>query len=85
MNDLEATLPTEVEARESAVNDALFDRASRFLSTHTVELSMPEEVSRSLDEGKLILISIINPKKKKLFKNEFKFYKFIFFFFYSSW
>lgn len=60
LNDIEATLPTEVEAREAAVDEALFDRAGKFLSTHTVELSLPEEVSRSFDEGK----SPTSPKKK---------------------
>ncbi|KAL7296206.1 uncharacterized protein LOC106649237 [Trichogramma pretiosum] len=61
LNDIEASLPTELEARESAVNDVLYDRAARFLSTHTVELSMPEELSRSLGEAR--------GKKKKIVKS----------------
>ncbi|XP_058793751.1 uncharacterized protein LOC131665711 [Phymastichus coffea] len=61
LNDIEATLPTEPEARESAINEALVDRVARFLSTHTVELSMPEEVSRSLGEAR--------GKKKKIVKS----------------
>ncbi|XP_014212823.1 uncharacterized protein LOC106642526 [Copidosoma floridanum] len=60
LNDIEASLPTEVEARETAVDEVLLDRAARFLSTHTIELSMPEEVSRSFDEAR--------GKKKKLGK-----------------
>lgn len=51
LNDIEASLPTEIEARETAVDEALMERAGKFLATHTVEFSMPEEVSRSLDEG----------------------------------
>lgn len=51
MNDIEATLPVEADKREAAVDQVLYDRAARFLSTHTVELSMPEEISRSFDEG----------------------------------
>lgn len=50
LNDIEASLPAEPEAREAAVNDALIDRAARFLTTHTVELSVPEEFS-SVSEG----------------------------------
>ncbi|XP_015114412.1 uncharacterized protein LOC107039359 [Diachasma alloeum] len=60
LNDVEASLPTEVAAREAAVDEALFDRAGKFLSTHTVELSLPEEVSRSFDEAR--------GKKKKIIK-----------------
>ncbi|KAH0557704.1 hypothetical protein KQX54_010501 [Cotesia glomerata] len=60
LNDIEASLPTEMEAREAAVDEALVDRAGKFLSTHTVELSLPEEVSRSFDEAR--------GKKKKLAK-----------------
>lgn len=54
LNDIEASLPTEMEAREAAVDEALVDRAGKFLSTHTVELSLPEEVSRSFDEGTFV-------------------------------
>lgn len=50
-NDIESSLPTEVEAKEAAIDQAIVDRTARFLSTHTVELSLPEEFSRSLDEG----------------------------------
>ncbi|XP_034949862.1 uncharacterized protein [Chelonus insularis] len=60
LNDIEATLPAESEAREAAVDEALVDRAGKFLSTHTVEISLPEEVSRSLDEAR--------GKKKKVMK-----------------
>ncbi|XP_076174704.1 DUF1676 domain-containing protein Osi9 [Ptiloglossa arizonensis] len=61
LNDIESTLPSEVEAKEAAINDALFDRTAKFLSTHTVELSLPEEVSRSFDEAR--------GKKKKIVKS----------------
>ena len=51
LNDIEASLPTEVEAREAAVDQALLDRTAKFLSTHTVELNLGDESARSLDEG----------------------------------
>lgn len=53
LNDIESTLPAETEAKEAAIDQALVDRAAKFLSTHTVELSLPEDVSRSFDEGKI--------------------------------
>lgn len=53
LNDIESSLPAETEAKEAAVDEALVDRAAKFLSTHTVELSLPEDVSRSFDEGKI--------------------------------
>jgi len=52
LNDIESTLPAESEAKEAVIDQAIVDRAAKFLSTHTVELSLPEEVSRSFDEGK---------------------------------
>ncbi|XP_076240681.1 DUF1676 domain-containing protein Osi9 [Calliopsis andreniformis] len=61
LNDIESSLPAEIEAKEAAINDALYDRAAKFLSTHTVELSLPEEVSRSFDEAR--------GKKKKIVKS----------------
>ncbi|XP_035723471.1 uncharacterized protein LOC118442227 [Vespa mandarinia] len=60
-NDIESSLPSEVEAKEAAIDQAIVDRAARFLSTHTVELSLPEEFSRSLDEAR--------GKKKKIVKS----------------
>lgn len=56
LNDIESTLPAETEAKEAAIDQAIFDRTAKFLSTHTVELSLPEEVSRSFDEGKILSI-----------------------------
>lgn len=53
LNDIESTLPAETEAKEAAIDQAIVDRAAKFLSTHTVELSLPEDVSRSFDEGKI--------------------------------
>lgn len=51
LNEIESSLPTEIEAREAAVDKALFDRTAKFLSTHTVELNLGDESSRSLEEG----------------------------------
>lgn len=52
LNEIESSLPTEVEAREAAVDQALLDRTAKFLSTHTVELNLSNESSsRSLEEG----------------------------------
>jgi len=53
LNDIESTLPAETEAKEAAIDQAIVDRTAKFLSTHTVELSLPEDVSRSFDEGKI--------------------------------
>jgi len=68
LNDIESTLPAESEAKEAVIDQAIVDRAARFLSTHTVELSLPEEVSRSFDEGKLqisiLFDSIIATKER---------------------
>ncbi|XP_014475663.1 PREDICTED: uncharacterized protein LOC106744985 [Dinoponera quadriceps] len=61
LNDIESTLPAETEAKEAAIDQALVDRAAKFLSTHTVELSLPEDVSRSFDEAR--------GKKKKIVKS----------------
>ncbi|XP_051169745.1 uncharacterized protein LOC127287065 [Leptopilina boulardi] len=61
LNEIESSLPTEIEAREAAVDKALFDRTAKFLSTHTVELNLGDESSRSLEEGR--------GKKKKIVKS----------------
>ncbi|KYQ59795.1 hypothetical protein ALC60_01180 [Trachymyrmex zeteki] len=62
LNDIESmTLPVETEAKEAAIDQAIVDRAAKFLSTHTVELSLPEDVSRSFDEAR--------GKKKKIVKS----------------
>lgn len=62
LNEIESSLPTEVEAREAAVDQALLDRTAKFLSTHTVELNLSNESSsRSLEEGR--------GKKKKIVKS----------------
>lgn len=52
MNDIESSLPAEAGAKEAVIDQAILDRTAKFLSTHTVELSLPEDVSRSFDEGK---------------------------------
>ncbi|KAG7190704.1 hypothetical protein KM043_006781 [Ampulex compressa] len=57
----ESTLPAEPEAKEAVVDQALVDTTTKFLSTHTVELSVPEEISRSFDEAR--------GKKKKIVKS----------------
>lgn len=59
LNDIESTLPSEVAAKESAVDEAILERAGKFLSTHTVELSYPEESARSMEEGKFYFYSCI--------------------------
>nr|XP_046492957.1 uncharacterized protein LOC124224798 [Neodiprion pinetum] len=61
LNDIEASLPQEAEAKEAAIDEALLERAGKFLASHTVELSVPEEVSRSFDEAR--------GKKKKIVKS----------------
>ncbi|XP_018372115.1 PREDICTED: uncharacterized protein LOC108766997 [Trachymyrmex cornetzi] len=61
LNDIESTLPVETEAKEAVIDQAIVDRAAKFLSTHTVELSLPEDVSRSFDEAR--------GKKKKIVKS----------------
>lgn len=53
LNDIEASLPQEAEAKEAAVDEAILERAGKFLAAHTIELSVPEDVSRSFDECKL--------------------------------
>lgn len=65
LNDIESTLPTETEAKEAAIDQALIDRAAKFLSTHTVELSLPEDVSRSFDEGEIQFFRSFGKKKKE--------------------
>ncbi|XP_015173235.1 PREDICTED: uncharacterized protein LOC107064738 [Polistes dominula] len=60
-NDIESSLPSETEAKEAAIDQAIVERASKFLSTHTIELSLPEEFSRSFDEAR--------GKKKKIVKS----------------
>lgn len=67
LNDIESSLPAEIEAKEAAINDALYDRAAKFLSTHTVELTLPEEVSRSFDEGNLSKIDLTIVSRSLLF------------------
>lgn len=52
LNDIESSLPAEAGAKEAVIDQAILDRTAKFLSTHTVELSLPEDVSRSFDEGK---------------------------------
>ncbi|XP_012255528.2 uncharacterized protein LOC105685745 [Athalia rosae] len=61
LSDIEASLPQEAEAKEAAIDEALLERAGKFLAGHTVELSVPEEVSRSFDEAR--------GKKKKIVKS----------------
>ncbi|XP_058793750.1 uncharacterized protein LOC131665710 [Phymastichus coffea] len=62
LNEIEASLPVEIEARDAAINDALVDRAARFLTTHTIEISLPEE-ARSLEESRG------KKKKKQIMEN----------------
>lgn len=61
LNDIESSLPAEAGAKEAVIDQAILDRTAKFLSTHTVELSLPEDVSRSFDEAR--------GKKKKIVKS----------------
>lgn len=65
LNDIENTLPAETEAKEAAIDQAIVDRAAKFLSTHTVELSLPEDVSSSFDEGKMKFYCLLISKRKR--------------------
>ncbi|KAF4523428.1 hypothetical protein B566_EDAN007900 [Ephemera danica] len=55
-SELEATLPQDAEQRDSTLSNLLLDRVSRFFSTHTVQVSLPQvsegELARSLEEGR---------------------------------
>lgn len=54
-SDLENSLPRGLEARDEKLTNMLIDRVSGFLSSRTIEISLPsvksEELSRSLEEG----------------------------------
>lgn len=60
--ELENTLPADQEEKDSQVESLLVDRVARFLSSHTLQLKVPEEsiseMKKSLDEAR--------GKKKKL-------------------
>lgn len=53
--ELENTLPADQEEKDSQVESLLVDRVARFLSSHTLQLKVPEEsiseMKKSLDEG----------------------------------
>ncbi|XP_030758984.1 uncharacterized protein LOC115884521 [Sitophilus oryzae] len=53
-------LPDEPKARESAVENILWDRISDYLSTHVIELKMPSntvhDMKKSVEEGKKLSI-----------------------------
>ncbi|XP_044727543.1 uncharacterized protein LOC123291199 [Chrysoperla carnea] len=55
-NDLERSLPRNLEARDQQLNEMLIDRIAAFFSSRTVKLSFPsftsQELSRSVEEGR---------------------------------
>lgn len=58
-NELERSLPRNLEARDQQLNEMLIDRIAAFFSSRTVKLSFPsftsQELSRSVEEGKIII------------------------------
>lgn len=54
-DELDASLPKNVEEKNTQVENLLFDRVARFLETHTLQLKVPQssisEMKRSLEEG----------------------------------
>ncbi|XP_065351701.1 uncharacterized protein LOC135947064 [Cloeon dipterum] len=62
LNNLEDSLPSDADERENQVQQLLVERVARFLSTHTLQVKLPEEsideMKRSVEEGR---------KKKKKF------------------
>lgn len=58
--ELENTLPADQEEKDSQVESLLVDRVARFLSSHTLQLKVPEEsiseMKKSLDEGEFIAV-----------------------------
>lgn len=50
LNDIEANLPADAEAKEEAINDAIVERTARFLSTHSMEVSFPQDQPQPLEE-----------------------------------
>lgn len=54
-DELDATLPQNPEERETQVESLLVDRVARYLSSHTLQLKVPDEalttVRQTLDEG----------------------------------
>lgn len=53
--ELENSLPRGLEARDEKLTNLLVDRLTNFMSSRTIQISMPaiksEELSRSLEEG----------------------------------
>lgn len=55
-DELEKNLPRSLEARDAALSSMLLDKVSSYVSSRTLQITMPEitgkEISRSLEEGK---------------------------------
>lgn len=55
-DELDASLPKNVEEKNTQVENLLFDRVARFLESHTLQLKVPQssisEMKRSIEEGK---------------------------------
>lgn len=55
-DELDASLPKNVDEKNTQVENMLFERMARFLETHTLQLKVPQssisEMKRSLEEGK---------------------------------
>lgn len=56
-DELDASLPKNVDEKNVQVENMLFDRMARFLETHTLQLKVPEQsitdMKRSIEEGKI--------------------------------
>lgn len=54
---LESRLPRALEAREAALDDILVDKAANYLSSRTLQITMPQidaqELGRAISEGKI--------------------------------
>lgn len=54
-NELEATLPRGLEARDEMLSNMLLERVARFFSSRTVQLTLPkispDEIGRGIEEG----------------------------------
>jgi Protein of unknown function (DUF1676) len=55
--ELEASLPADADERENQVQTLLVDRVAKFLTTHTLQVKVPDssisDMKRSIEEGKL--------------------------------
>lgn len=72
-NDVESTI-TGDENKSSTLNSMIFDRISRFLSSHSVKIGFPKidaaSFAKSLEEGKFFQGQVFCPSKPKLRKTD---------------